>query len=58
MMDKTYLGDGLYVSFDGYSFTLSAPRGFGEHYVVLEPEVLDEFLRYVYDIRNKIKEGK
>src|ERR1700747_1676932 len=38
---ETYLGDGLYASWDGFAYTLRAPRGIeGDHYVVLEPEVL------------------
>lgn len=44
---KEYLGDGLYVHHDGYQFVLTAPRGGDEHYVALEPNVLDEFLRFV-----------
>ena len=42
--EETYLGDGLYVSRDAYgTITLRAPRGEGDHYVVLEPNVLDTF---------------
>lgn len=40
---KTYLGDGLYARFDGYAVILSAPREHGEHWVCLEPEVLQAF---------------
>ena len=36
---ETYLGDGLYASFDGYAITLRAPRENGDHVVVLEPDV-------------------
>jgi hypothetical protein len=29
---ETYLGDGLYCSFDGFAYTLRAPRGIeGDH---------------------------
>lgn len=34
---ETYLGDGLYASFDGYQITLRAPRGGGDHWVALDP---------------------
>ncbi len=37
--DESYLGDGLYASFDGYGITLRAPRIGGDHEVYLEPEV-------------------
>jgi hypothetical protein len=51
MSDKeTYLGDGLYASFDGFMVTLRAPREHGDHFVALEPEVLHNFLRYLNEI--------
>jgi hypothetical protein len=43
---ETYLGDGLYCSFDGFMFTLRAPRDDVDHWVGLEPEVLKAFLAY------------
>jgi hypothetical protein len=49
-MSETYLGDGLYASFDGWMITLKAPREDGEHWVGLEPEVLEAFLRFVRSI--------
>ena len=37
---ETYLGDGLYASFDGWQIILHAPRGVtGDHVVCLEPDV-------------------
>lgn len=45
---QVYLGDGLYVSFDGYQFVLVAPRKNNErHWVALEPNVLRSFLDFV-----------
>ena len=44
--EETYLGDGLYASFDGFMFTLRAPRAGGDHWVGLEPEVLRAFDEY------------
>jgi hypothetical protein len=43
---EVYLGDGLYASFDGFALTLRAPREHGDHYVVLEPFVLEVFLEF------------
>lgn len=50
-LNETYLGDGLYASFDGYQITLRAPREGGDHYVALEPSVLREFERFLADLR-------
>ena len=47
MTDETYLGYGLYASFDGYQFKLRAPRLEGDHEVYLEPYVLLQFMKYV-----------
>ena len=49
--DEIYLGDGLYARFDGFSFWLRAPRIGGDHYVALEPLVLDCFLEFVMETR-------
>lgn len=53
MTDRTmYLGDGLYAHCDAYgTITLRAPRGDGEHYVVLEPAVLDAFEQWLRQLR-------
>jgi len=47
MSVETYLGDGLYASFDGWQFILRAPREGVDHWVALEPQVLDAFLQFV-----------
>jgi hypothetical protein len=44
---ETYLGDGCYASFDGFALTLRAPRERGDHYVVLEPLAVREFVKFV-----------
>jgi len=46
MSKEEYLGDGLYASFDGYMFTLRAPRSEGDHWIGLEPEVIRAFDEY------------
>lgn len=47
MESETYLGDGLYASFDGYQIVLRAPREEGDHWVALEPAVWQSLLNYV-----------
>jgi hypothetical protein len=45
---ETYLGDGLYASFDGYQIRLRAPRENGDHEVFLEDGLtLQEFLKFI-----------
>lgn len=46
MERETYIGDGLYASFDGGMLKLRAPRDQGDHEIYMEPEVLREFLRF------------
>jgi hypothetical protein len=48
---ETYLGDGLYVSFDGFTIWLRAPHEGGDHIVALEPLVYAELVRFVADLR-------
>ena len=43
---ETYLGDGLYASFDGWQIQLRAPREFGEHLVYLDPQVFEALVRF------------
>lgn len=52
MKHKYYLGDGLYLDYDGYMLTLTAPRRDGNHYVCLEPDVFSSLLGYVEQIYN------
>ena len=53
MSEETYLGDGLYISFDGFQFKLRAPRWsmndevLVNHEVFLEPTTLAEFIRFI-----------
>ena len=51
-LHETYLGDGLYASFDGWQIVLRAPREGGDHWVALDPytlEALLEFARTVHE---------
>ena len=44
---EEYLGDGVYVCFDGYQLCLRAPREGGDHFVYLEPAVYSNLTDYV-----------
>lgn len=48
---ETYLGDGLYASFDGYQIILRAPREGGDHYVALDDHVYQALERFVANLR-------
>lgn len=50
---EEYLGDGLYVRFDGYQLWLRAPREGGDHEVALEPPVWAALERYVKQLREE-----
>lgn len=44
---ETYLGDGVYASFDGYHIWLKAERENGWHRIALDPAVMTELQAYV-----------
>ena len=44
--EETYLGDGVYATFDGSMIVLRAPRQHGDHLVMLEPEVFAALVEY------------
>ena len=46
MEKEVYLGDGLYASFDGFSFNLRAPQEGGDHWVALEPDVFNALIEF------------
>jgi hypothetical protein len=47
-MIKTYLGDGVYIAFDGYQIILTTENGLGvTNTIVLEPEVLSALYVFV-----------
>jgi hypothetical protein len=54
MEKKRYLGDGVYVAFTGYRFVLTTENGIrATNEIVLEPEVVEELIRYVDGFRTK-----
>jgi hypothetical protein len=56
--NEEYLGDGLYVSYDGFQIYLRAPRIGGDHFVAIEPLVFQELLNYVKKIGWTIEKEK
>ena len=44
---ETYLGDGLYASFDGWQIVLRAPRMPGDHIVALDPDVYQSLRAWI-----------
>jgi hypothetical protein len=51
VQEETYLGDGLYASFDGFMIILRAPREDGDDWIGLEPAIasaLQEFMDRCY----------
>lgn len=53
---KTYLGDSVYLAFDGYNFTLTTENGYGpSNTIVLEPEVLNNLFNHVNKLTKELK---
>jgi len=50
MNDETYLGDGCFVSYDGWQLKLRTPREEGDHVVYLEPRVFSELVEYAQSV--------
>lgn len=52
-MNKKYLGDGVYISFDGYHFILTVEDGtpVPTNTIYLEPTVMFALLEYEKDVR-------
>jgi hypothetical protein len=54
---KTYLGDGLYASFDGYQIVVTAENGISiQNTVYLDSSVFAALVRYEASLRDWIKE--
>ena len=48
---KDYIGDGVYVEFDGFGLKLWTQREGGEHWIYLEPSVYHALLAFVERIK-------
>ena len=51
-IEPTYLGDGVYASFDGYHIWLKTQQG---HQIALEPSVKDALDRYQAHIVERLR---
>jgi len=45
--NEVYIGDGLYVSFDGYQIRLRAQREGGDHEVFMDSSTLQAFMQFL-----------
>lgn len=52
---KRYLGDGVYVEFDGYSLELTTERAHGIDRITLEPAVYRGLIEFVTALREEIE---
>lgn len=56
-MNKSYIGDGVYVEHDGYGLVLTTENGIEvTNSIVLEPEVYGALLKYVERLREAERE--
>lgn len=49
--NETYIGDGVYASFDGYQIWLRTPREQGDHEIALDPRTLQNFLHFSLEVK-------
>lgn len=57
MPDKTYLGDSVYASFDGYSIVLTTENGYPDdprNRILLEPAVYEALALFVHSLRSRL----
>ena len=54
---ETYIGDGVYASFDGFHIGLRAPREHGSDHVFLERELLESLIQYAITV-GWLKDGQ
>ena len=53
--NEKYIGDGLYLKYDGFAIWLRAPREGEDHIVALEPDTMRNFIREVLKIERHAK---
>jgi len=52
---KEYLGDGVYVDFDGHQYVLTAENGISAtNTIYLEPEVYEAFVAYTKRLKENL----
>ncbi len=56
---KHYIGDGVYVDFDGYSLILTTENGIHTiNTIILEPDVYATLVQYVANLKGPVKKGE
>lgn len=55
MTEETFLGDGLYASYDGFQLTLRAPRNGIDHYVCLESVTMLALVEYLAQLHRELQ---
>lgn len=58
MTHARYLGDGVYAKFDGHGIVLTTGSHLdrdADNRIVMEPEVAQNFVRYLGDLHNRLK---
>jgi hypothetical protein len=55
---ETYLGDGVYASFDGWSVKLRTPREEGDHVIFFEPREMRALTQYLDAVLKLFDEAK
>lgn len=52
--DKTYIGDGVYVEFDGYQLIVTTENGISvTNLIVIEPQIWSSLQHYVKSLEEK-----
>lgn len=58
-MKKEYLGDSVYISFDGFGFELTTDNGMGaSNTIYLEPNVYRALFAYVEQTKESLRANK
>jgi hypothetical protein len=55
---ETYLGDGLYASYDAWYITLRAPRADGDRDAALEQPAMEAFLKFAESVGAMVRVGR
>ena len=54
--NEVYIGDGVYVTYDGWQIWLRTTREEGDHQIALEPETYTALVQFVERLKEKAKE--
>lgn len=54
--NRKYLGNGIYIYFNGFSFEISVNSNFNEPVVILQDTVIDELIAFYSRFKNKDNE--